>query len=439
MLKQNRKDLLNQIRIQGIAGAGGAGFPTHVKLNCQADTVIANGAECEPLLHKDKELMVHHPQVILTGLKTAMTITGAREGVIGIKKKAVQAIEYLAEQISEPVRIHLLDDTYPAGDEFVLTYEVTGKVPPPGGLPLDVGVVTQNVETLYWIGKTSPVTHKWVTVAGSVPSPKTVIVPVGTRVKDVLPATGWQSTSNTEVLAGGVMMGRLVSDLDEPVTKVMGGLIVLPRDHPLIQRYKQPDRAVSSIARSACDQCNFCTQLCPRNLLGHPVEPHISMRHITMAPPEVPPPAGSLYCCGCNLCTFWSCPENLDPGRITFAYRASLQMGPEMKPLPGLPPHPLYPYRKPALSVLKRRLGLAEFDDNAPFTGEILAPSVVTIPLKQHMGVPAVSQVKPGDWVREGDVIADVPDGQLGVPVHASINGQVESIDEIITIGGETP
>ncbi len=418
----------------GIVGAGGGGFPTHIKLTGRADVVIVNGAECEPLLHKDKELMAAEPDVLLEGIKTAMISTGASRAVIGIKTKAKSAISALTPRMDNDISMHLLKDTYPAGDEFVLTYEVTGKIPPPGGLPLDVGAVVSNVETLVWLGRNEPVTEKLVTVAGEVTCPATYRVPVGTPCSVLLEAAG--QAPGTGVLCGGVMMGSVLTDPDMPVTKTLGGLIVLPRDHPLYLRYIRPTSHRNRIARSACDQCNFCTQLCPRYLLGHPVEPHLAMRHIGMAAGTAPPPPGSLYCCGCNLCSFWSCPEDLDPGTVTVNYRSELQKTETQKnrAIPVI--HPMFQYRKPSISALKRRLGLDQFTDDAPLQKTPITVREVNIPLLQHIGAPAEPVITPGSAVRKGDLIGRIPEGKLGAAVHASIDGEVTEIGESIRITG---
>ena len=133
----------------GIVGAGGGGFPSHVKFQARVSLLIANAAECEPLLHKDKELLHHHSEPFLRGMRMAMELVGATEGVIGIKEKYQEIIEAL-EQLAPPgVRVVALPDTYPAGDEFILVHLVTGRVIPPGGLPKDVDTVVANVETLH--------------------------------------------------------------------------------------------------------------------------------------------------------------------------------------------------------------------------------------------------------------------------------------------------
>ena len=151
---------LARIEEHGVVGAGGAGFPTATKLRTQVDLIIVNGAECEPLLHKDKELLKHQAEPLLRGLKTAMDLVGAHEGVIGIKNKYQDVMVELEPQLPSGVRLRALSDTYPAGDEFILVHDVTGRVIPPGGLPRDVGAAVANVETLVNIGLDRPVTEK---------------------------------------------------------------------------------------------------------------------------------------------------------------------------------------------------------------------------------------------------------------------------------------
>jgi Na+-translocating ferredoxin:NAD+ oxidoreductase RnfC subunit len=431
---ENRIDILKRISQLGLVGAGGAGFPTHIKLNCEAEIVIANGAECEPLMHKDKELIAAHPDMIIAGLQLALQVTGAKEGIIAIKEKAESAIAALASRVTAPLKMKMLRDTYPAGDEFVLTYEMTGRIPPAGGLPIHVGVVVSNVETLYWLGKGEPVTEKWLTVAGQVPKPGTFKIPIGISVREVLKLAGITNVDGFGILAGGAMMGSLLQNADSPVTKTLGGLIVLPLEHALLKRFKQAQNQRYKIARSACDQCNFCTQLCPRYLLGHPVEPHLAMRHLGMAPPGSEPPSGCQYCCGCQLCTLWSCPEDLSPGVITFEYRNRIKGHSAVEKKLIEKPHPMYDYRKPSISVLKRRLGLDIFADHAPIIPMSVKCANVSIPLKQHIGVEAEPVIKVGSSVEKNQLIAKIPDGKMGSNIHASIDGIITEITDCIKI-----
>src|SRR5581483_1821695 len=140
--------LADKVKKAGVVGAGGGGFPTHVKLAATADAVIANGAECEPLLHKDAAVMEHDAANVVRGMLLAMEAVQARDGVVGIKAKNAHAVDAIrAACAGTAVRVHLLGDYYPAGDEYDLVHEVTGRLIPPAGIPLNVGVVVCNVET----------------------------------------------------------------------------------------------------------------------------------------------------------------------------------------------------------------------------------------------------------------------------------------------------
>ncbi|MBS1872555.1 MAG: SLBB domain-containing protein [Acidobacteria bacterium] len=427
--------VLDRIAELGIVGAGGAGFPTAVKLNARVPLVIVNGAECEPLLHKDKELMHHHAGAMLSGLRAAMELTGAAEGVIGVKNKYKDIIAELGAQAPAGIRVFPLSDSYPAGDEFILVHDVTGKVIPPGGLPKDVGAVVANVETLINIGNDRPVTHKYLTVAGAVANPVTLRVPVGMSVGEVIAAAGGATAAQFEILLGGVMMARL-GRTDEPVTKTTGGIVVLPFDHPLVARYKGTWKHIERIGRSACDQCRFCTEMCPRFLLGHPIEPHRAMQALGFTGLKDAMLAGTLYCCECNLCSMFACPEDLDPKNVCV----------QAKPLArekklfwvGKPeditPHPLGEARRIPTRRLKLKLGLDQFNDVGPLDERALTPARVVVPLKQHAGAPAAAVVSPGDRVRVGDLLAAPAQGALGARIHSSIDGVVRSVDGSVVI-----
>jgi Na+-translocating ferredoxin:NAD+ oxidoreductase RnfC subunit len=141
-------NLVEKVRQAGVIGAGGGGFPTHIKLAAKADTIIANGAECEPLLHKDAVIMEEEAALLVRGMLLAKEEVGATDAIIGIKAKKKQAVEAVQRACQgTPVRVYLLGDYYPAGDEYDLVYEVTGRLIPPAGIPIQVGAVVNNVET----------------------------------------------------------------------------------------------------------------------------------------------------------------------------------------------------------------------------------------------------------------------------------------------------
>lgn len=425
----------NRCEELGIIGAGGGGFPTSVKLRTKVSLVIANAAECEPLLHKDKELLHHHADPFLRGLKSVMDIVGAQEGVVGIKEKYHEIIEALDAQAPQGVRIVPLPDVYPAGDEFILVHMVTGRVIPPGGLPKDVDAVVCNVETLMNIGLDQPVTHKYLTVAGAVATPVTLRVPVGITIGEVIEAAGGPTVADFGVLLGGVMMARPAASLDVPVTKTTGGIVVLPTTHSLIQRHNAPWLHVARVGRSACDQCRFCTEYCPRFLLGHPIQPHQAMRSLGFST-GVDAMVATLYCCECNLCTMFACPEDLDPKTVCVQSKPlARERGLTFKGDPAsITPHPMAEFRRVPMRRLIAKLGLSEFNNTGPLADHVFAPQAVNIPLKQHAGAPAVPIVKSGDRVRTGDLLAVPESGKLGARVHASIDGVVTVKSDAVTI-----
>ena len=420
----------------GVVGAGGAGFPTAVKMSAKAQTFFVNAAECEPLLHKDKELLLRHSPEMLKGLRICMERVGAGKGIIGIKGKYEEVIQALQPQLPNDIEILPLTDTYPAGDEFILVYDATGRIIPPGGLPLDVGSVVSNVETLINVGVNRPVTHKYLTVAGAVRTPVTLRVPMGVSIKECIAAAGGTTVPEVEVLMGGSMMGRLAPSLDEPITKTTGGLIVLPSQHILIGRYRRSWAHADRIGKSACDQCSFCTEMCPRHLIGHPIEPHLDMRALMFAPDKDRMIAGSLYCCECNICSLIACPEDLDPKDACVHDKPiARERGLGWKGrLEDIRPHPLFRERRIPIRRLVAKLGLMSYRNTGPLEDVPFRPKQVTLPLKQHVGSPSVPVVHLGQKVRAGELVASPPEGKLGASIHASMDGRVQAVEGTIVI-----
>ncbi|MEW6237011.1 MAG: 4Fe-4S dicluster domain-containing protein [Candidatus Omnitrophota bacterium] len=430
--------MIAEIRAKGVVGAGGAGFPTYAKLKPPIEILIVNGAECEPLLHKDKELLKHYGKIVLEGAARLRDIVQAREAVLGIKEKYRDIIAELTPLLPDCVRIQPLGDFYPAGDEFVLVYDVTGKVIPRGGLPLHVGAVVINVETVLNVMQDRPVIHKYFSVGGAVCEPQTLRAPIGMSFREAIEACGGPACEPFAVLAGGVMMGRLVRDMEEPITKTTGGLLLFPQDHPLIAKYSRDDSAIKRIGKSACDQCTFCTELCPRYLLGHPIEPHKAMRALGFSHEKLSLVIGTQFCCECNLCTMIACPEDLDPKNVCVMNKRELREQKMTYPAdaPSRPAHPLLEGRRTPISRLFKKLGLTQFANRGPLSEKEFAPDKVVILLKQHVGTPAKPTVSPGARVQAGDVIANVAEKDLGVPIHASINGVVGNVSDVsIEIG----
>lgn len=432
---------LEQIESWGVVGAGGAGFPTHVKLNAQADTIILNAAECEPLLHKDKELLKAYGTEILDGLEQARQLVGATDSVVGIKGKYTDVIDDLSAKLTGSsggggTRIVELTDSYPAGDEFILVYDVTKRIIKPGGIPLHVGCVVINVETALNIALAKPVTSKFLTIAGAVNQPATIEVPVGTSFAEAVELAGGANVPEPVALIGGAMMGKFCDDFSQPITKTSGGMIVLNRDHPLVHRYTLPWDAIKRIGASACDQCNFCTFYCPRYLLGHPIEPHAAMRSLGFNMVGEANVVGTEFCCECNLCTMMACPEDLDPKNVCTTNKRELAAAGKKWDIEA-DPHRAEMHldnRRVPIPRLIRKIGLADFDNRGPLRTNGFKPSRVVLPLKQHIGAPAQPTVAQGAAVRVGDLIAKPPADAMGSPIHASIDGRVTDINENIVI-----
>ena len=429
---------VDQVRAAGVVGAGGAGFPTHVKLSAKADTVIINAAECEPLLHKDKEVLRAYAEGVVAGLGAGMKLVGAARGFVGIKDKYKDVIEILKPRLARGMEIAPLKDAYPAGDEFILTYDVTGRAIPPGGIPLNVGVVTMNVETAMNVAAagSTPVIVKYISVAGAVKNPVTLRVPIGVTLRQCVQAAGGATVPDGVYIVGGVMMGRIESNPDALVTKTTGAVILLPADHVVVRKFRRDWNGIARIARSACDQCSFCTEMCPRYLLGHPIEPHKAMRSMMFSAVGANDVRGSAYCCECNLCSMWSCPEDLDPkGVCSHNKRTLAAEGKKWQDPPFNPQRATMHManRKAPTKRLLQKLGLTGFQNVGPMAAGLLATAKVGIALKQHVGVPCEATVAAGAKVKAGQEVGRPPvkDGKpaLGAPVHASIDGTVSSVE----------
>lgn len=433
--------LLEAVRSAGVVGAGGAGFPTWMKLKSKPETIIVNGAECEPLLRVDQMLMTRYAKELTFALAAIVEATGAKTGIFGLKKKYSRAIAQLESSINEcqNLKICLLDDIYPAGDEQVLVYTVTGKHIQPGQIPLSVGAVVINVETLlniYGALQNKPVTHKFVTVAGAVNKPCTVKVPIGMVISELFKIAGGTTIDNFVVINGGPCMGKQ-TQLNEVVTKTTKGILALPEDHPVITGQRRPFSVNLKRALSVCSQCQRCSELCPRHLLGHPIRPHMAMRMVAYDKPDLAAVKEAMLCCECGACDLFACPFELSPRQVNRMLKqqirkAGLKISWENQ---NCQPYPERSYRLIPIKRLINRLGLHDYDVPAPWYDEPFTLSEARLPLLQHIGAPARPVVKVGDTVKAGQVIAEVPEDVLGAHIHASMEGVIRSVDREITIG----
>lgn len=438
-------NLLDKIKEAGIVGAGGAGFPTHAKLASQAQFILLNGAECEPLLRVDQQLMRLYPDEIIKGFEAAGRLVGANKALIGIKGKHKEVISILREridvlQVDDFLEVKELPDIYPLGDEQVLVHEMTGRIVPEAGIPIQVGCVVINTETalnIYHASMEESVTEKYITVAGDVPRALTVKVPVGTPIIDVLKLSGIEAFDEYSVIDGGPMMGSILPNIDGFVTKKNKGYIILKKQHHLIKRKSLNIEQARRVNRASCEQCRMCTDMCPRYLLGHDIQPHKMMRTVNYALEDMEGQQNAYLCCQCNLCELFSCPAGLYPKaanqyikqkladknirfkatKTEFFVRNSRQ------------------YRQLPIKRLIARLGLNDFDKPAPMSDFKINPEIVYIAKRQHVGAPAIQVVSVGDRVVAGQLIGKIPDESLGANIHASISGTVSEItNEFIVI-----
>jgi Na+-translocating ferredoxin:NAD+ oxidoreductase RnfC subunit len=435
-------DIAQLVREAGIVGAGGAGFPTHVKFGAKADTVIANGAECEPLLRCDKAVLQDRAEAVLAGLTILSRAVAARRLVLALKghhHDLVRHVRGVAARVAPAVEIFELDNYYPAGDEQQLVNDVTGRIVPEGGIPLQVNTVVNNVVTLMQVADAvqhrRPVTRRPLTVAGAVRQAITRELPIGTPMRLAVELAGGATVPDWRIIEGGPMMGRVVTDPDEPITKRTSGVLVLPAHHPLVLRGAAPPAREVKLGRIVCCQCRLCTDLCPRFNLGHELEPHLVMRALgTEAIGTFAPTAhvtAAYLCCLCGVCEVYACPLGLSPRKVYAEFKKELAQAGQANPhkRSDCQPHDFRDHRRVPLPRLVARLGITEYVD-APHTVDWSEPVVerVRIRLDHHTGAPARPVVAVGQRVRTGDLVGEIPEGKLGARYHASIDGAVVAV-----------
>jgi len=418
------------MREAGIVGAGGAGFPSYAKLAEGADTLLVNGAECEPLLYTDYIILKRELSLVLTGISAVLRETGISRAVLAIKEHTAQRLGFLdGEELDEGIRVKVLPNVYPIGDEVSLIYESLGRLINPASLPITVGVIVYNVETMYNLGRAirfgEPVTMKWLTVGGDIKTPTVVRVPVGTPIEELFARLGIE-VGDRVVLDGGPSMGKIINYRRSFVTKTTKGILVLPRNIQAIEAKEIDEVKAVARAETACCQCTRCTDMCPRALLGYPLEPHKMVR-TAMGVAEVMPQMviSATLCCGCGICETVACSQGISPRAVINNYKAVLaKNGMRFVTRKEAEVTPEREYRMIPSERWAASLGVARFDKVAVWGGEIRDFTRVELPLTRHIGAPSLPSVSDGDTVGCGTVIATAAEG-LSVPQHASIAGRV--------------
>ncbi len=425
------------IQNAGIVGAGGAGFPTFAKLAEGANILVINAAECEPLLYTDYMLIHERLYRVLEGAEAIMEMTGIEKCLLSVKTTKGKALHWTdGQELAPGVFVKLLPNVYPMGDEINLIYEATGRLVPPGQLPMTVGVIVMNLETVYNVRAAlrhdKPVVEKWLTIHGCVDQPRVLRVPVGTRVRDLFERMGVNVPAGHTVLDGGPSMGKII-DVDKAiVTKATSGLMILPDEIPAIYTKKRTARVQFAIAASACCQCTRCTDLCPRNLLGYPLEPHKHVR-IENAVAEVLPEQvlTATMCSACGVCEIAACCQSISPRAVIAEHKGILaknKMKYTAREGVTYQVHPERTAHQIPSDRWKRMLGVDRLDRVPEYVAEMVHMDRVEIFTSQHIGAPSIPCVNVGDTVEVGQVIATAAPG-FSVPQHASIAGKVTHVD----------
>lgn len=264
----SREDFIKAVRNSGLVGLGGAAFPTHIKYNPQnleeVDTLIVNGAECEPFITSDHRLMLENTQDIIDGALLVMEQLGLKKGYIGIEENKPDAIalldKMLAEQNHPELKTVTLRARYPQGAERVLVYEITGKKMDAGVLPAQLGVILSNITTIAFVGQYfkdgMPLVSKRITVDGSaVAEPKNIMAPIGTSISDIIGFCGGYKAEPKKILMGGPMMGRAVFSDRVPLVKNNNAILAFAGEQALVPE------------ETGCINCGRCHKACPFKLL----------------------------------------------------------------------------------------------------------------------------------------------------------------------------
>jgi electron transport complex protein RnfC len=300
--KLTREQLLARVKDAGIVGLGGAGFPTHVKLspppNAKVDTLVLNGAECEPYLTTDHRLMLEYPEKIVEGTKIILKILGIKQAVIGIelnKPDAINVMNKAAEATQGKddfsVRVQGMTVKYPQGSEKQLIYSLTGRSVPGGGLPFDVGVIVQNISTTLAISEAAemqkPLYEKVVTFSGrAINRPANLKVRVGTVLSSIVDYLGG-TTDLVKIVSGGPMMGFAVSSMEVPITKTTSGVLFLNSSETDLGEF------------GPCIHCGWCVNACPMGLSPKEVGLYVEANkgHLTEK-------FGVFECFECGCCAY---------------------------------------------------------------------------------------------------------------------------------------
>lgn len=302
---KTKEDLIKAVRDSGLVGLGGAGFPTHVKLNFPADknidTLVINAAECEPFITVDYRECMENSWDILAGVYLLKDLLGFKQVVIAVEDNKPEAFKVLkniadhAEDVHDEVKLMVLESKYPQGAEKMMVQSATGRKVPPGKLPADVGCVVMNVASVAFIARYiktgKPLVSRSLTVDGSaIAQPKNIRVPVGTNIGDIIEFCGGFSKEPCKILTGGPMMGLAIVGTDLPVLKQNNAILAFAKGDAVLKE------------ETDCIRCGKCAVACPMSLMPTNIVRAAKAKDVDMLKR-----VGVTVCMECGSCAF-ACP-----------------------------------------------------------------------------------------------------------------------------------
>ena len=302
---ETREDFIKAVRASGLVGLGGAGFPTHIKLNFppdkNIDTLVINAAECEPYITVDYRECIENSWDILSGVYTIKDMLGIKNVIIAAEDNKPEAFKVLKniadhkDDIKDEVKLMVLESKYPQGAEKMMVQSATGRKVPPGKLPADVGCVVMNVASAAFIARYlktgKPLVSRSLTVDGSaIANPKNVRVPVGTNIGDIIDFCGGFSAEPCKILTGGPMMGLAIVGTELPVLKQNNAILAFAKDDAVLKPEKD------------CIRCGRCASACPMSLMPTNIVRAAKARDV-----EALKKIGVNVCMECGSCAF-ACP-----------------------------------------------------------------------------------------------------------------------------------
>ncbi len=302
---ETREDLIKAVRDSGLVGLGGAGFPTHVKLNFppdkNIDTLVVNAAECEPYITVDYRECMENSWDILSGVYALKELLGFKQVIIAAEDNKPEAFKVLGKiadhdaDIDDSVKLMVLESKYPQGAEKMMVQSATGRRVPPGKLPADVGCVVMNVASVAFIARYlktgKPLVSRSLTVDGSaIAEPKNVRVPVGTDIGEIIDFCGGFKGEPSKILTGGPMMGLAIVGTDLPVLKQNNAILAFTADDAVLK------------PETDCIRCGRCVAACPMSLMPTNIVKAAKIKDV-----DALKRAGVTVCMECGSCAF-ACP-----------------------------------------------------------------------------------------------------------------------------------